>query len=155
MAEYVRFLDGGTSATMRNSEWPKYVELTRSETPPGEGWWPVEKVLPKPVVPAGDELAYSYTVRNGTAYKEYTLASRMNRTFSKLRVISALMAANVWPQVKAFIEQSGLYDLYLAAQDFAEGNQFFEQGKAALQAELGWTDEQVEAILAASVKEEP
>ena len=75
------------------------------------------------------------------------------RTFSKLRIVAALTQAGVWAQVKAYIEQAGLYDLYLAAQEFAEDNEYFEQGKAALQSALGWTDEQVDAVLAASVKE--
>ena len=69
------------------------------------------------------------------------------RVFSKLRIVAALMQANVWAQVKAYIEQAGLYDLYLAAQEFAEDNEYFMQGKAALQSALGWTDEQVEAVL--------
>ena len=76
------------------------------------------------------------------------------RTFSKLKIVSALMQAEVWPQVKAFIEQQGLYDLFVAAQDFAEGNTYFEQGKAALQSSLGWTDAQVEALLSACLADE-
>lgn len=72
---------------------------------------------------------------------------RPPRTFSKLKVVAALTEAGVWPQVKAWIEQAGLYDLYLAAQDFAEDNEYFTQGKTALQTALGWTDAQVEEIL--------
>jgi hypothetical protein len=72
------------------------------------------------------------------------------RVFSKLKVVAALMQANVWTQVKAYIEQAGLYDLYLAAQEFAEDDEYFTQGKAALQSELGWTDEQVERVLDAA-----
>lgn len=70
------------------------------------------------------------------------------RTFSKLRIVAALTNAGVWAQVKAYIEREGLYDLYLAAQDFREDNEYFTQGKAKLQTALGWTDEQVEAVLA-------
>lgn len=73
------------------------------------------------------------------------------RTFSKLKIVAALTSAGVWAQAKAYIEQAELYDLYLAAQDFREDNQFFAQGRAALQSALGMTDAQVEAILAASV----
>ena len=69
------------------------------------------------------------------------------RTFSKLRIVAALTNAGVWAQVKAYIEREGLYDLYLAAQDFREDNEYFTQGKTALQQALGWTDEQVEAVL--------
>jgi hypothetical protein len=74
------------------------------------------------------------------------------RVFSKLKVVAALMKAGVWAQVKAWIEANGLYDLYLAAQEFAEDNEYFSQGKAALQSALGWTDEQVEAVLQEATK---
>ena len=72
------------------------------------------------------------------------------RTFSKLRLVAALTDAGVWAQAKALVEQVGLYDLFLAAQDFAEDNEFFAQGRAALQTALGWTDQQVDAVLAAA-----
>lgn len=72
------------------------------------------------------------------------------RTFSKLRIVAALIDAGVWAQAKSLIEQAGLYDLFLAAQDFAEDNEFFGRGKSALQTALGMTDEQVEAILVAA-----
>lgn len=75
------------------------------------------------------------------------------RVFSKLKVVAALMKAGVWPQVKAYIEQNGLYDLYLAAQEFAEDNAWFVQGLAALKPVVGWTDAQVEALLSKCVKE--
>ena len=158
MTEYIRFLNGGTSATMANREFRNFVELVKSEESPGEGWWPVEKVLPKPTPSAGEELAYSYTVRDGIAYKEYMLVpagkSFMPRAFSKLKMVAELMKAGVWPQVKSFIEQAGLYDLYLAAQIFKEDNDFFKSGKTQLQTALGWTDKQVEDILDASVVDE-
>ena len=73
------------------------------------------------------------------------------RTFSKLRIVAALTTAGVWDSVKQLIIERGLYDLFLAAQDFGEDNEYFENGKAALQTALGWTDEQVEAVLDASV----
>lgn len=69
------------------------------------------------------------------------------RTFSKLKCVAALMQAGVWAEVKAWIEQAGLYDLYLAAQDFREDNEYFVTGKTQLMASLGWTEEQAEAIL--------
>ena len=155
MTEYVKFLNGGTSATMTNREFRNFVDLVKSDSSPGEEWWPIEKVLPKPTPSEGEELAYSYTVRDGVAYKEYMLVpagkSFMPRAFSKLKIVAALMNAGVWPQVKAYIEQAGLYDLYLAAQIFTEDNEYFASGKTQLQTALGWTDEQVEAVLSASV----
>ncbi len=41
--------------------------------------------------------------------------------------------------------------LYDTALTFSEDNEYFSQFKAALQTQLGLADEQVEAILAASV----
>ena len=73
--------------------------------------------------------------------------SERPRTFSKLRIVTALTELGVWGDVKSFIEGNGLYDIFLAAQDFREDNEFFVRGKAALQEELGWTDEQVEVVL--------
>lgn len=155
MSEYVKFINGGTSATMANSEFRKFVDISFSEESPGEGWWPVSKVLPKPVPGQGEELAYSYTVRDGVAYKEYMIVPKgksfLPRVFSKLKVVAALINAGVWDQAKAYIEQEGLYDLYLAAQVFSEDNEYFIAGKTRLKTELGWTDEQVEAVLANSI----
>lgn len=73
------------------------------------------------------------------------------RVFSKLKCVAALMEAGVWHEVKNYIEGAGLYDLYLAAQDFREDNPYFVSGKAQLMASLGWTEEQAEAILAKCV----
>jgi hypothetical protein len=76
------------------------------------------------------------------------------RTFSKYKLVGALMQAQVWPQVKEWIESvPGAYDLYLAAEDISEDEPLLAQGIAAVKQLLGWTDEQVEEVLAASVKE--
>lgn len=70
------------------------------------------------------------------------------RTFSKYRLVAALMDAGVWPQVKAWIEgEPGAYDLYLAAEDISEDEPLLAKGIAAVKELLSWTDEQVERIL--------
>ena len=82
---------------------------------------------------------------------KYELPPPPPRTFSKYRLVAALMQAQVWPQVKAWIESvPGAYDLYLAAEDISEDEPLLAQGIAAVKQLLGWTDEQVEAVLAAS-----
>ena len=73
------------------------------------------------------------------------------RVFSKLKCVAALMEAGVWQEVKNYIEGAGLYDLYLAAQDFREDNQYFVSGKAQLMTSRGWTEEQAEALLSQCV----
>ena len=37
------------------------------------------------------------------------------RAFSKLKIVGVLTNMGVWPRVKTWIEQAGIYDLYLAA----------------------------------------
>lgn len=76
------------------------------------------------------------------------------RTFSKYKLVAALIQAEVWPQVKEWLlSQDGAYDLYLAAEDISEDEPLLAQGVAAVKELLGWTDEQVEEVLAASVKD--
>ena len=73
------------------------------------------------------------------------------RTFSKYKLVAALMQAQVWPQVKEWLlAQDGAYDLYLAAEDISEDEQLLKDGIGEMKKLLGWTDEQVETVLAAS-----
>jgi len=82
------------------------------------------------------------------------------RTFSKLRIEDALFRAGVLDAADAFIDAQTITNehgqtmplrrKYQTANDFSEAHPLFAQFKAALQTELGWTDEQVEAVLAAS-----
>ena len=75
------------------------------------------------------------------------------RVFSKLKLVTALMALGYWTKVKAWIEAQGLTDLYLAAQDVAEDNPYFAAGLAAVKKELGVTDAQAEEVLSQCVAE--
>ena len=113
------------------------------------GWWRIVEMPPGIVVSNEFWVASGYTFTNSVAYQGWAKRWRkvVPRRFSKLKVVAALTQAGVWPQVKAWIEQNGLYDLYLAAQDFAEDNAYFKTGKAQLQSVLGWTDAQIEALL--------
>ena len=75
------------------------------------------------------------------------------RVFSKLKVVVALKEANLWILTKAWIEEHGLYDHYLAAQDFSEDNEWFLQGRDEIKRLAGKTDAEVEAILSQCVVE--
>jgi hypothetical protein len=57
------------------------------------------------------------------------------------------MKLEKWIPVRDYLVQSGLYDLYLAAQDFKEDDEFFVKGLAELKAQFNMSDEEVEAIL--------
>ena len=73
------------------------------------------------------------------------------RTFSKLRLINALMTRNLWPAVRDWLDASGYYDIFLAAQDFREDYPQFAAGLSAAKTRFGLTDDETAAILAESV----
>jgi hypothetical protein len=69
------------------------------------------------------------------------------RTFSKLKITAVLMKLGKWIAVRDYLVQSGMYDLYLAAQDFREDDEFFVKGLSELKTKFGMSDEEVEDIL--------
>ena len=73
------------------------------------------------------------------------------RIFSKLKLVAALKAADKWVLVKTWLEEKAYYDYYLAAQDFAEDNDLFIEGRNAIQGYLGVSDEYIESILSKCV----
>ena len=73
------------------------------------------------------------------------------RIVSKLKLVAALKATDKWVLVKTWLEEKAYYDYYLAAQDFAEDNDLFIEGRNAIQGYLGVSDEYVESILSRCV----
>ena len=69
------------------------------------------------------------------------------RVFSKLKLVAALKAADKWVLVKTWIEERGLWDYYLAAQNFREDNEMFAGALASVKSYTGMTDDEVEAVL--------
>lgn len=117
------------------------------------GYLPVIEEAPNP--PEGMEPAYrEYVEEDGKiVYRwRYRVPVKVPRVFSKLRAVEALMELGVWGEVRAWIEEQGLYDLYLAAVEFSEDDERFVAGVSALKSKLGLTDEQVENILARCAK---
>jgi hypothetical protein len=142
---YIVTIDG---RTIVNPTAAQYAEL-RDAYPKGE-----DAPLPEPQ--EGKVVEYNgYSLgEDNKWHKQWTLVDappKPPRTFSKYKLVAALMQAQVWPQVKAWIESvPGAYDLYLAAEDISEDEQLLKDGIAEVKKLLGWTDEQVEAVLAAS-----
>ena len=75
------------------------------------------------------------------------------RVFVTADFVEALMEKGIWENVRAWIVERGMLDLVLATAEFTEDNENFQAGKTALQSALGWTDEEVEELLAKCVKE--
>ena len=76
------------------------------------------------------------------------------RVFSKLKLVAALKEADKWVLVKTWIEERGLWDYYLAAQNFREDNAMFSDALAAIKEYARMSDEDAEAILKNCIWEE-
>ena len=144
---YIVTLDG---TTIVNPTAEQYASI-RDAHPKGED-------APQPEPQEGKVVAYDgYALGESDHlwHKQWVLVDappKPPRTFSKYKLVAALMQAEVWPQVKAWIENKpGAYDLYLAAEDISEDEPLLAQGIAAVKELLSWTDEQVEAVLAQAV----
>ena len=77
-------------------------------------------------------------------------------TFSKLKLFAALSQAGLWDALKAWLaaqsfEGMNAWDAFTLANELTEDHPMFNQWFAAAKTALGVTDEQAEAILAASV----
>lgn len=75
------------------------------------------------------------------------------RVFETADLVEALTEEGVWENAVEWTVERGIHDLVLATKEFDETNANFQAGKAALQAALGWTDAEVEELLAKCVKE--
>ena len=89
-------------------------------------------------------------------YKQVPAAASATkpRVFSKLKLVAALKEADKWVLVKTWIEERGLWDYYLAAQNFREDNEMFADALAAIKAYARMSDEDAEAILSKCIWEE-
>ena len=76
------------------------------------------------------------------------------RVFSKLKLVAALKEADKWVLVKTWIEERGLWDYYLAAQNFREDNEMFADALAAIKTYARIADDEAEAILKQCIWEE-
>ena len=50
------------------------------------------------------------------------------RRFSKLRLVEFCMEQGIWTDLKAFLESTGYYDLFVMAMVFLENDKFFKRG---------------------------
>lgn len=85
------------------------------------------------------------------ATQSSTFPSAAPRRFSKLKMLLELKRLDMWVLTRTWLQELGLYDFYLAANEFSEDNEWFQEGKRELQRLSGKTDKEIEAILAASV----
>lgn len=98
------------------------------------------------------ERAEGYDVNDGVAYPRYSIVANplRVRTFSKLRLWSALSACGKWSAFKAWLDSTGYAEAWNLAQNLAEDYDGWNDIVAAAQSALGMTDEELSAILDAA-----
>lgn len=77
------------------------------------------------------------------------------RIFSPFRIMVALAASGKWDAISAWLRETTVdgvngYELFIRANDFRDADPFFQAVLAALKTRFGFTEAEVEAVLAAS-----
>ena len=75
------------------------------------------------------------------------------RTYSKLRLVTALASRGLWSAFRDWLIETDLYDLFLAAQFFRSDHPQFTTALAAAQSNFSLTAEETAAILSESFLE--
>lgn len=147
MDYFVRLKEGvPQNKRMRSDNWMEFSEIIYNdgsqECP--EGFLPVRKVLPRPEPVGSQRLGWTYTPDNGEMRKDYFIV----HAYSTSDAIYALMSRGVYDRCHAWMAEKGFLDLVLATKEFADDIENFDTIKSGLQELLGWTDAQVNEILA-------
>ena len=72
------------------------------------------------------------------------------RTFSKLRLVTALTERGLWAAIRDWLEETGYYDLFAAAQDIREDHPQFAAALSAIRTRFSLTPDQIAAVLVES-----
>lgn len=123
------------------------------------GWYRLEETpAPEPREGYHFEARYAYDsaeapTRVVRSWAEVQDPPPPPRSLSKRKLYRALGAAGIWEGAKSYMESAGCWEDWQYATTLDEDDPLIVAAVAALKAQLGLTDEQVEAILAASVAE--
>ncbi|MBQ1242510.1 MAG: hypothetical protein IIX99_04840 [Oscillospiraceae bacterium] len=123
------------------------------------GWYRLEETpMPEPREGYHFEARYAYDsaeapTRVVRSWAEVQDPPPPPRSLSKRKLYRALGAAGIWEGAKSYMESAGCWEDWQYATTLDEDDPLIVAAVAALKQSLGLTDEQVEAILAASVAE--
>ena len=115
--------------------------------------WKFLDLQPPADPPEGKEYAltgYTETATDIQAVFKLVPVVSPPRTFSKLRLVTALTERGLWPAIRDWLEETGYYDLFAAAQDIREDHPQFAAALAAIRTRFSLTPDQIAAVLAES-----
>ena len=111
------------------------------------GFYPIETVGDV----EGENRIVRYTLiedGSGGHIEERFAIQRISRTFSKLKILTVAAQMGLANDFLSLLKSDALlYEMWLAAQNIAEDNQFFQSGVETIKQQLHLTDEQIESIL--------
>lgn len=143
---YGKFLTDNTTNVediMATSDGGKYTDTILRSL----GFYPIETVGDV----EGENRIVRYTLiedENGGHIEERFTSQRISRTFSKLKILQAAAQMGLATDFLTMLQSDVLlYNMWLAAQNIAEDNQFFQSGIETIKQQMHLTDEQIESIL--------
>ena len=117
------------------------------------GWKLLDLQTPADPPPEGKEYAISGYTETATDIRPvYKLVAieMPPRTYSKLRLVTALASRGLWSVFRDWLIETDLYDIFLAAQSFRSDHPQFTAALTAAQTRFHLSAEETAAILAES-----
>ena len=117
------------------------------------GWKFLDLQPPVDPPPEGREYritSYTETATDIQAVFKLVPVVSPPRTFSKLRLVTALTERGLWAAIRDWLDETGYYDLFVAAQDFREDHPQFAAALAAARTRFSLPDSEIAALLAES-----
>lgn len=147
MTIYGKFFDENASEAddiMTTSDGGEYTD----EVLRADGWFPIVEVGEPSDSPY---RIFRYTLvsdeNGGHIEQQYTIHQQA-RTFSKLKILQTAAQLGLANDFLSLLKSDALlYEMWLAAQNIAEDNQFFQSGIETIKQQMHLTDEQIETIL--------
>lgn len=119
------------------------------------GWWWVRPATPP--TPVSNETyrvsGYALVVAAGEADTLWQAVppKRKNRDISKRKLRDYLAARQMWEPLKAAMVERGWWETFELATTLEEQDELTQQGIALIKLGAGWTDEQIEEMIASCV----
>ena len=152
--QYARLEEGRLKYAPKALVTPQGVTVNPSRMTYLDNGWKFLDIQPPADPPEGKEYVisgYTETATDIQAVFKLVPVVLPPRTFSKLRLINALMSRNLWPAVRDWLDASGYYDLFVAAQDFREDHPQFAAALAAARTRFSLPGSEIASILAESI----
>ena len=121
------------------------------------GYKPLALTPPADDPPSGTEWTISRYVETAdaiTAIYKPTPIYAPPRTFSKLKLVTALSSLNLWSAFRDWLVENDHYDLFVAAQSFREDHPSFTAILYAAQERICLSDHEIEDILSKCVADD-